>query len=140
MFEYIFFREDNRVIFSEYLKQKNIESKLSNTHDGILLSIDEDIVDELLDEVDEVDEIYDGLMVECEKKIAEEEGEEYLSTAGITINLKNGQSIETAVSPDILNRILTKLSITELDGFIQSIVDAVEQPDERPFCQQAMDK
>ena len=137
MFEYIFFREDNRVIFSEYLKQKNIESKLSNTHDGMLVSIDEDIDDELLDEVDE---IYDGLMVECEKKIAEEEGEEYLSTAGITINLKNGQSIEAAVSPDILNRILTKLSITELDGFIQSIVDAVEQPDERPFCQQAMDK
>ena len=137
MFEYIFFREDNRVIFSEYLKQKNIESKLSNTHDGMLVSIDEDIDDVLLDKVDE---IYDGLMVECEKKIADEEGEEYLSTAGITIILKDGQSIEAAVSPDILNRILTKLSITELDGFIQSIVDAVEQPDERPFCQQAMDK
>ena len=137
MFEYIFFREDNRDIFSEYLMKNNIESKLSNTHDGMLVSIDEDIDDVLLDKVDE---IYDGLMVECEKKIADEEGEEYLSTAGITIILKDGQSIEAAVSPDILNRILTKLSITELDGFIQSIVDAVEQPDERPFCQQAMDK
>ena len=137
MFEYIFFREDNRDVFTEHLKQKNIESKLSNTHDGMLVSIDEDINDELLDEVDE---IYDGLMIECEKKIAEEEEGQYLSAAGITINLKDGRSIEAAVAPDILNRILTKLSITELDDFIQSIVDAVEQPDERPFCQQAMDK
>ena len=137
MFEYIFFREDNRDVFTEYLKQKNIETKLSNTHDGMLVSIDEDINDELLDEVDE---IYDGLMIECEKKIAEEEEGQYLSAAGITINLKDGRSIEAAVAPEILNRILTKLSITELDDFIQSIVDAVEQPDERPFCQQAMDK
>ncbi|MDH5573143.1 MAG: hypothetical protein OEY89_15385 [Gammaproteobacteria bacterium] len=136
MFEYIFFLEENRDVFTEHLKQKNIEPCLSTTHDGMLVSIDEDIDDDLLDEIDE---IYDGLLARCEQKIAEEEGGQYLSAAGITINLKDGRAIEAAVNPDILNRILTKLSISELDEFIQTIVDAVEQPDERPFCQQAME-
>jgi hypothetical protein len=135
MFDYIFFREDNRDSFAGYIKDNGLKAELTETHDGMLVSIDEDIDDPLLDKIEEY---YDSLMTECENIIAEEEGDQHLNTAGITLNLQDGRSIQTAVDPNIINRMLTVLSMKELGDFVKTIVNAVENPDERPFCQQAM--
>lgn len=135
MFDYIFFRQENRDLFKKHLQENGIQAELSETHDGMLVSIDEDISDDLLDEIEEY---YDSLMTECENIIANEEGQQHLSTAGIVLNLKDGSSIQTVVDPSLINRMLTVLSMEELGRFVQTIVDAVENPDKRPFCQQAM--
>ncbi len=39
------------------------------------------------------------------------------------------------MDPALLNRMLEVITADELGQFIDAIVDAVENPDERPFCQ-----
>lgn len=131
MFEYIFFANEPRDRFVAHLKEKGVVPELAGDQDELIVKIDEDTDDTLLDTIDE---FYDAMMDLNEAIVAEAEGEDHKHAAGITINLKNGNSVQVAVDPAFLNRLLESISIEELGRFVNQIADAVENPDDTPFC------
>jgi hypothetical protein len=58
------------------------------------------------------------------------------NTAGIYIQLKENNQTVASTDPDVMNRMLEKISMEEFNVFIQAIVGSVEVPDDTPFCEQ----
>ena len=58
-----------------------------------------------------------------------------MHVAGISFTVADGQTVQVPVEPDFLNRLLGAISMEELGEFVKLIVDAIENPDDRPFCQ-----
>ena len=54
--------------------------------------------------------------------------------AAISIKIKNGDTVDALINPELLNRILTVISYDELNELVETIVDSVENPDYRPLC------
>ncbi|HID49543.1 MAG TPA: hypothetical protein EYP40_08035 [Chromatiales bacterium] len=132
MFEYIFFADEPRDRFIAHLEEKGVAIELADKGEERLVKIDEDIDDALLEDIDD---FYDAMMEWNEALVAEAEGEAHRHAAGITITLKDGSSVQVAVEPAFLNRLLSAISIEELGQFVHRIADAVENPDDTPFCQ-----
>ncbi len=132
MLEYIFFDPRPRDLFVEFLQDKGLVAELSDQDQGLLVLLPDDTDDDLMDAIEAR---YDELLDMNEQLFAEQEGAAHVHRAGVSVNLSDGRSVLAAVDPVLLNRILSVVSTDELGQLINAIVDAVENPDERPFCQ-----
>ena len=130
MLEYIFFHATPWEHFISFLKEKGLDYQAAEEEQGFMVRLPDETDDALMDEIEAC---YDRLLdMNEELFLAEAEGEQH--TAGVSVNLSDGRSVQAAVDPKLLNRILEVLSTDELGLFINSIVDAVENPDDRPIC------
>ncbi len=136
MFDYVFFNSRSRDRFVIELERLNVPCQTRTDEAELVVSIDEEVDDARLDAIDET---YDRLLSEEQALFEAEEAPE-MHAAGITIQLRDGRTVQAAVEPALLNRLLEAVSIEELGRFVQIIASAVENPDERPFCQQARDR
>ncbi len=133
MLEYVFFNETYRTRFAEYLADVGIDctQKTDPIEDTLILCIEEPEDDDLWDQIDaRYDEINALDQAETE---ADASG---LSGAGIYIELANGERTLATVDPDVMNRILSVISMDEFNRFVETIVSSVEQPDDSPICKQ----
>lgn len=132
MLEYIFFDERPWQQFITFLEGKGLQPLSAHETQGFMVRLPEDTDDNLMDDIeayyDEMLEMNEALFVEQADKT------EHVHTAGVSVNLSDGRSVQALVDPKLLNRILDVLSTDELGQFINSIVDAVENPDERSVC------
>lgn len=132
MLEYIFFDERPWQQFITFLEGKGLQPLSASENQGFMVRLPEDTDDNLMDDIeayyDEMLDMNEALFVE------QADATEHVHTAGVTVNLSDGRSVQAAVDPKLLNRILDVLSTDELGQFINAIVDAVENPDERSFC------
>ena len=98
-----------------------------------MVRLPEDKDDDLMDAIeafyDEMLDLNEALYIED----LEEEGE-HIHTAGVSVNLNDGRTVQAPIPPELLNRVLQVISTDELGRFINAIVDAVENPDERSVC------
>jgi hypothetical protein len=99
---------------------------------GFMVRISEETDDALMDEI----EAYYDEMLDMNEALFLEQADpsEHQHAAGVSVNLSDGKVVQAMVDPALLNRILDVLSTVELGQFINSIVDAVENPDERSVC------
>jgi len=132
MLEYIFFDERPWRQFIDYLQSLGLEPKASSGDEGWLVALPEDLDDDL-DE--KIEAYYDRMLEMNESLVAEEEGQDHVHTAGVNVTLADGRVVQAAVDPTLMRRILSAISPEELGDLVNVIVDAVENPDERPFCQ-----
>ncbi len=135
MLEYLFFHVSVLEEFQAWLKEKGIafEMEREPIQDAYLVQLEEPEDDELWDEIDaRFDELSEKDQLLMEQGSAEE-GDR--STAGIYIQLRGDRQTIAKVDPDILNRILTVVSMDELNRFIDSVVSSVENPDDSAICQ-----
>ncbi len=133
--EYLFFTSTIKDKFIQTLKDKNINwtESTESVHDSIVIQV---LEDDLGDDWDEIDDIYDDLAVDDQALLEKESKESNdRSTAGVYIQLKNGQQTIAQVKPDVLNRILSVISSDEFAEFIDTIAKSVENPDETSICQ-----
>lgn len=131
MLEYIFFDERPWKLFISFLVEKGLQPESAKEDQGFMVSLPDDTADELMDAIEAY---YDEMLEMNEALFMEEQGDEDVHAAGVSVNLSDGRMVEASVDPKLLNRILEVLSTDELGQFITAIVDAVEKPDERPFC------
>ncbi len=131
MLEYIFFDQRPWQGFIDYLVQLGLNPDSAREEQGFMVRLPEDTDDRLMEQIEAY---YDEMLEMNEALFAEQEGEAHVHIAGLSIDLSDGRTIQASVDPQLLNRILDVLSTDELGRFISSIVDAVENPDERPFC------
>lgn len=135
MLEYLFFNSVFAEIFIRLLKEKSLEfeQKTESVQNAILITTSEDIDDDLWDEIDEA---YDDLSLQDQQLLQSKlEDDSKINTAGIYIQLKDEQQTIATIDPDVMNRMLEKVSMDEFNSFIEAIVSAVEEPDETPFCE-----
>lgn len=132
MLEYIFFDERPWQQFIAFLEQKGLRPLFASEDQGFMVRLPDDTDDSLMDDIEA---FYDEMLDMNEALfVAQADATEHVHAAGVSVNLNDGRSVQALVDPALLNRILDVLSIDELGRFINSIVDAVENPDERSVC------
>lgn len=131
MLEYIFFHDEPRRQFIQYLTKQDIPYAEHNDSMGMVVSVPEDMGQKI---EDEVETRYDELMENAEELLAEDGEQAEKDIAAITITLDNGKTAYASVSPKILNRILAVITPQELNDLVNSIVTSVQNPDDRPLC------
>lgn len=135
MLEYVFFEEEPRQRFQTFLDQKGLTWTLQSGDPETLVVLDDSAVDDAL--ADHIESLYDELFA-MEQAIYEasvcESAEHYTGT-GVVVNLSDGRSVYADLAPDLLNRILSVITPVELGTMVDAIVSAVENPDERTYCQ-----
>ena len=136
MLEYLFFTQEIADKFIAYLKDKNLvwEQKNDPMLGSIVIETPEDIEDELWDELDD----YHDSLGEEEQKLLEVEladSETETNAAGIYIQLANGEQTVAQINPEVMNRMLSVISMDEFNVFIETIVSSVENPDDAPICE-----
>ncbi len=133
MFDYVFFHPTVRDRFIARLRELNVACESRETESELVVSVDEDLADDVLERIDG---LHEQLLDEEQARIEQFEAPER-HAAGITIRLQDGRSVQAAVDPELLNRLLQAVTIEELGSFVQTIAAAVENPDDVPFCQKA---
>ncbi|HEY9053095.1 MAG TPA: hypothetical protein VIQ03_16200 [Gammaproteobacteria bacterium] len=134
MFDYVFFHERPFNLFVEWLKEQSLSPEVRIEDDNYEISLADDIDDELADAIEEK---YDELM-EMNRQISEsmdQQEQGNYSMAGIMVYLKNGQVSHADVKSDLLSRIMSAISPEEFGEVVEAIVDAVENPETRSYCQ-----
>ncbi len=136
MFDYVFFNATVRDRFIDELRRLGVPCESRTTEDELTVSVDEELPDEILEHIDA---LHERLLDEEQALIEQTEAPER-HAAGIMIQLRDGRSVQAAVDPDLLNRLLQAVTIEELGGFVQTIAEAVEHPDDVAFCHKAVRK
>lgn len=134
--EYLFFTSKVADKFIQVLREHNLdyEQDIEPVQKAIILKISEGVIDDGL--WDELDALYDELSTEDQAVLeAGLEDESSKSAAGIYLQLSGGKQTLAQVSPDVMNHILSVISMDELNAFVDTIVRSVENPDDSPICE-----
>lgn len=132
--EYLFFTRPIADRFADQLKARglNYAEVAEAVQEAIVFELSEDL-DE--DTWDELDELYDELSTQDQALLESGmEDETAASAAGIYLQLADGRQTVAKVNPEMVNRILTVLSLDELNQFVEVIVSSVENPDDSAIC------
>ena len=137
MLEYLFFNQEIADKFIIFLDKKKLAWNQKNDPmlDSIVIETSEDITDELWDELDDYHEV---LGPEDQKLLEDllEDDETAMNAAGIYIQLAGGKQTVAQINPDVMNRMLSVVSMDEFNDLIETIVSSVETPDDSPICHQ----
>ncbi|WP_020394028.1 hypothetical protein [Thiolinea disciformis] len=133
--EYLFFTRPMADRFADQLKARRLDyaEVAESVQEAIVFQLHENL-DE--DTWDELDELYDELSAQDQALL--ESGmidETAASAAGLYLQLADGRQTIAKVNPELVNRILTVLSLDELNQFLEVIVSSVENPDDSAICQ-----
>lgn len=129
MIEYIFFDAALRDKFIEYAEQQRVPCTASNDPLGLVVSIPENLSDELMDELEER---YDTLQNEQSDLIAQTEGLQRL--AGFRFNLPDGQTRMLTVETDMANRLLANFSLSEIQTLFDRVARSTVNPNDDHLC------
>ncbi len=135
MLEYLFFNQEIADKFVVFLKEKNLkwEQFIDPMLESIIIKTPEDIEDDLWDELDDY---HESLSPEDQKLLEDNlEDETETNAAGIYIQLKGGSQTVAQINPDVMNRMLSVISMEEFNDFVETIVSSVERPDDSPICE-----
>jgi len=132
MLEYVLFAERLRDRFTSWLDDNDIDYRTAGEGEELLVLIDEDIDEDVQDSIDEQ---YDQLLEES-ARIADEQDDspDAVHLVGIQFQRSDGVTGHVRITPELANRLHRCLDMVELQAFVQTVVDAVENPDNRPLC------
>lgn len=134
MLEFIFFHHNICKLFTDFITALGIEYQVVDDDETITVSVSEDLEDELVDQIeDEYDRLLDLSRDQTDSE--EDENQQNYQKASLLISLKSGEISCAHVDTDMVNRILQVISTDELNQLIETVADAVENPDDRSYCQ-----
>lgn len=134
--DYIFFHLTPYQAFMEFLLDHGITFRQANQYqasteeNALVVVIDEELDDELLEKVED----YYDQMMDLNSQLVSAQDEHELSVAGIAVNLKDGRMVMAKIDPDLVYKVSSVLSQDEIRTLVSAVVDAVDNPDERPLC------
>jgi hypothetical protein len=135
MLEYVLFAEPLRDRFTEWLDENRIVYRTGGDGDELLVLVDEDLDGDVQDRIDEQ---YDRLLEES-ARIADEEDDspDAVHLVGIQFQHSDGRVGLVRITPDLANRLHRCMDLVELQAFVQTVVDAAENPDGTPLCRRS---
>jgi len=133
--EYLFFTPAIADKFAAALQENGLAyvREIEPMQGATLLKIAEGVDDALWDSLDELYEV-----LNTEDQTLLEAGlvdEDAKSTAGIYLQLAGGRQTVAQINPDVMNRMLSVITMDEFNAFIETIVRNVETPDDSAICQ-----
>ena len=135
--EYLFFTRAIADQFAKALDERGLpyQEEIEAVQAAIVFKVPEEAA---INAWDALDDLYDELAI-ADQALLEVSVEDEMagSAAGIYLQLANGQQTIAQVDPDVVNRILSVLSLEEFNQFVDTLVKSVEQPDESAICQRA---
>lgn len=138
LMEYVFFDESLAKKFMVYCEQLGIACELDSgmTHtddDAFTVMIRQDLNDE---QNEKVEEKYDDILFG--DQAAQIEGNDaagaLADACGVQVKLQSGEFTTVAIHPEIMNKILSVLSIDELQQFLSQVAEDIENPKSGPIC------
>ncbi len=131
MLEYLFFGDEVADRFVVRLNELGLafERGREPIEQATVIRIEEDAAEPYWDELDELYEV-----LSAADQAALEQSLDGLSVSGIYIQLGDGRRTVARVEPALLNRILSVISMDELNRLVEAITTAVENPDDGPLC------
>lgn len=134
MLEFIFFHHNISKLFTDFIAGLGMAYQVKDDAETITVSVSEDAEDELVEQIeDEYDRLLDLSRDQTDSE--ERESRDNYQKASLLITLNNGERSYAHVDTDMVNRMLQVISTAELNRFIETIADAVENPDDRSYCQ-----
>ena len=136
MLDYIFFHISPYQSFISFLQERDIAFKEANEYqesteeEGLMIAIEQDLDDATLEKI----ENYYDQMMDLTGQLVSEQDDDEVANAGIAVNLKDGRMVMAQLDPSLVYKISTLLSQDELMAIVNAVVDAVENPDDRPLC------
>ena len=135
LLEYIFFHQEPRNQFKQFLQDRQVKLVREEVDETDLEAYVVYIVDDLDDAVlEQVESFYDDMMDLSESLVIQDEDASEMTSVGLAVSLNDGRSVLATIDPDVLNRVLTVISHDEFGKLVDAIADAVENPDDRPLC------
>jgi hypothetical protein len=138
MLEFVFFHETPHGLFIDWLKDKGLEPESSTEDEVYEVRLPEDIDDALYDEIEAQ---YEAFM-EMNEEIMKEENadQEGYHMAGIAVHLHDGNVSYADIDPKLLGRVMGAITPEEFAIIVNAIVTAVENPQDRTYCQRQRDQ
>lgn len=132
MLEYVLFGQTPFEKFLAFIKSRGIAVETSIDGELYQVNTPEDI-DSVIS--DEIEDYYEQMMA-LNQTLFEDENAAAgdFEAAGIVVSLKNGSTSYANVDGALLAKIMQVLSTEELGILVEAIVDAVDNPDDRPLC------
>jgi hypothetical protein len=131
MLDYICFDNVFTEAFTAFLSQRGVSYELREDDMGTIVSIPDDL-EETLD--DAIDECFESLEKEYERRLKTELMETEKNISAISVNLANGDTCYVPIPEELMNRLMSVLSPQEIGDLVDAIVSVVENPDTRPIC------
>lgn len=131
MLEFVFFDSRPRDLFVTQVEQLGVSTTLSEKGEELLVSVADDLDDQLNNQIEDY---FMATLDLSEQLMAEAEGVESFDATGVEVKLKSGDAVMASVDAKILEKVLSVLDFDELALFVDSISNAVEEPDYRPIC------
>lgn len=135
-FEYTFFDTDIAERFRGQIHEMGL--KTSMVEDDVtgemsyVITIEGQIPD---DKADQIEDLYsDMLFGEQAAQIEGNESGAIADACGVQVQLASGEFTTIAIHPEIMNKILSVLSIDELQKFLAQAAEDIENPKQGPIC------
>lgn len=137
MLEYIFFNRKTYDLFKKSAISSGINAETDCNEECFTVRLPEEMDEDVIEKLEDYyDELMDLDQMLTEQALSEQtDSSDTLHVAGITIQLKDGRNVYASIDPELLNRVLKNISPDELNILVSAITEAVENPDERSFCQ-----
>lgn len=136
--EYVFFDESLAKRFQVYCENLGVKTELEAdlTHtddDSFTIKLNQILGEEILNKIEEE---YDDLLFGEQAAMIEgnDESGAIADACGVQVQLQSGQFTTVAIHPEIMNKILSVLSIDELQQFLAQVVEDIESPKLGPVC------
>jgi hypothetical protein len=131
MLEYIFFNANLQDKFVEYAGRLGIACTLQDDPMGMVVAVPEDIGEEL---EDAIEERYGQLQQEQSELLAQAEGG-LKRLAGFRYNLPDGQSRMVPLQTDTANRLLSVVSLEEIQVLVETVARSALSDEDKHLCQ-----
>ena len=133
MLEFIFFHKTPYSLFVDWLKEKGLEPESSAEDEVYQVYLPEDL--------NEIEQKYEAFMEMNEEILKQENAdEEGYHIAGIAVHLRDGNVSYADIDPKLVGRVMGAITPEEFAIIVDAIVTAVENPQDRSYCQRQRDK
>lgn len=137
-FEYTFFDRPIAEKFVQFAASVNAvakirEEKTPMDETSFEVSIEGSLSD---DNAEKLEDYYSDLLFgEQAAQIEGNDSDGVLADAcGVQVKLESGQYTTVAIHPEIMNKILSVLSVDELQAFLAQVAEDIENPKSGPIC------
>lgn len=131
MMEYIFFDESISRRFAEFAQVLGIPCQEISDPMGLIIAVPEDLDDLISNRL----ETYYALLMDDQADLVDATEPDLKQVSAISIALADGRTCAIRIEPEMMNRLMSCLSIDEIHQLATTIARSVENPDNRPLCQ-----
>jgi len=137
-FDYVFFDLALAESFAEQLAQRGISAQVMTVAETGEEQVCEVQVRQALNEtqIETLETLYDQRFFEDQAALIEgNESGAQADVSGVQIQLSNGEYTTVAIDPSIMNKLLSVLSVEQLQQFLHQVAEDIEHPKSGPVCQ-----